>query len=124
MRVMARKENQVAKRIEVPTRKRLDRLPAWKALGVHHKKLRDLHLRQLFAENPQRGERMSLQTAGLYFDYSKNLITDETLELLIRLAEDCGLQEQIDAMFRGEKINNTENRSVLHVALRAPEGAS
>jgi glucose-6-phosphate isomerase len=114
----------VAKRIEVSTRKRLDRQPAWKALGTHHKKVRDLHLRQLFADDPSRGERMSLEAAGLYFDYSKNLITEETLELLVRLAEECGLREQIDAMFRGDKINNTENRSVLHVALRAPENAS
>jgi glucose-6-phosphate isomerase len=101
-----------------------DRQSAWKALGAHYQKIRDAHLRQLFSDDPRRGERMSLEAAGLYLDYSKNLITEETVGLLIRLAEECGLREQIDAMFRGDKINNTENRSVLHVALRAPETAT
>ena len=82
----------MAKRIDVPTRKRLDRESAWKALAAHYKKVRDLHLRQLFADDPRRADRMSVETAGLYFDYSKNLITEETLQLLIRLAEECGLQ--------------------------------
>jgi glucose-6-phosphate isomerase len=98
--------------------------PAWKALAAHHAKVKDLHLRQLFAEDPKRGERLTLEAAGLYLDYSKNRVTDETLTLLRRLAEECGLRARIDAMFRGEKINVTENRAVLHVALRAPRGAS
>ena len=98
--------------------------PAWKALEAHHKNVRELHLRKLFADNPKRGERMTAEAAGLYLDYSKNRITDETLKLLLQLAEESGLHERIDAMFRGEKINITENRAVLHVALRAPRGAS
>jgi glucose-6-phosphate isomerase len=98
--------------------------PAWKALGAHHRKVRDLHLRQLFAEDPGRGERLAVEAVGLYLDYSKNRITDETLALLLQLAEESGLRARIDAMFRGEKINATENRAVLHVALRAPRGAS
>ncbi|MBV9492284.1 MAG: glucose-6-phosphate isomerase [Verrucomicrobia bacterium] len=99
-------------------------LPAWTALEAHQKKIRELHLRQLFAEDPQRGERMTLEAVGLYLDYSKNRITQETLTLLLQLAEQCGLRARIDAMFRGEKINVTENRAVLHVALRAPRGTS
>jgi glucose-6-phosphate isomerase len=102
----------------------LSERPAWKALETHFRTVRDLHLRQLFAEDPSRGERMTLEAMGLYFDYSKNRITDETLRLLLRLAEDAGLRAGIDAMFRGEKINVTEKRSVLHVALRAPKGQS
>ena len=98
--------------------------PAWKALEAHHKNVRDLHLRKLFAEDPKRGERMTIEAMGLYLDYSKNRITDETLKLLLQLAEDCGLRARVDAMFRGDKINITENRAVLHVALRAPKGAS
>ncbi len=98
--------------------------PAWKALGAHHAKIRDLHLRKLFADDPGRGERLTLEAAGLFCDYSKNRITDETLPLLLQLAEESGLRERIDAMFRGEKINVTENRAVLHVALRAPKGSS
>jgi glucose-6-phosphate isomerase len=97
---------------------------AWKALEAHHKNIRDLHLRKLFADDPKRGERMTAQALGLYLDYSKNRVTDETLKLLLQLAEESGLRERIDAMFRGEKINITENRAVLHVALRAPKGAS
>ena len=97
--------------------------PAWKALEAHCASVRDLHLRQLFADDPTRGERLAAEAAGLYLDYSKNRITDETLELLVRLAEESGLRARIDAMFRGEKINVTENRAVLHVALRAPQGA-
>ncbi|HMF35625.1 MAG TPA: glucose-6-phosphate isomerase [Isosphaeraceae bacterium] len=102
----------------------LTRRPAWKALAAHHQKIGDLHLRKLFADDPQRGERMTAEDLGIFLDYSKNRITDETLELLLRLAEESDLQARIDAMFRGEKINVTENRSVLHVALRAPKGAS
>jgi glucose-6-phosphate isomerase len=96
----------------------------WKDLGAHYKKVRDLHLRQLFADDPKRGERLAVEALGLYFDYSKNRVTDETLGLLLRLAEESHLRERIDAMFRGEKINVTEKRAVLHVALRAPRGES
>jgi len=98
--------------------------PAWRALGDHYQKIRDVHLRTLFAEDPQRGERLTAEAASLYLDYSKNRVSDETLRLLLRLAEECGLRARIDAMFSGEKINVTENRAVLHVALRAPAGAS
>src|SRR5580700_517179 len=97
---------------------------AWKALQSHYKKVRGLHLRNLFADDPQRGERMTAEAAGIFLDYSKNRITDETVKLLIKLAEESGLRARINAMFRGEKINVTEKRAVLHVALRAPEGAS
>ena len=97
---------------------------AWKALGAHHQNIRELHLRKLFADDPNRGERMTAEAVGLYLDYSKNRITDETLKLLLQLAEESGLRARIDAMFRGEKINVTEKRAVLHVALRAPKGAS
>ena len=97
---------------------------AWKALVAHHQKIRDLHLRKLFADDPRRGERMTVEAVGLYLDYSKNRVTDETLQLLVQLANESGLRERIDAMFRGEKINVTENRAVLHVALRAPKEAS
>jgi glucose-6-phosphate isomerase len=100
------------------------RRPVWKALETHYKRVRDLHLRDLFANDPTRGERMVAQGAGIYLDYSKNRITDHTLKLLTQLAEESGLQARIDAMFRGAKINNTEERAVLHVALRAPTGAS
>src|SRR5215471_16471770 len=98
--------------------------PAWKALETHSKQICDLHLRALFGADPKRGERMTAEAVGLYLDYSKNRITDETLTLLLRLAEECGLRARIDAMFKGEKINITEKRAVLHVALRAPKGAS
>ena len=97
---------------------------AWKALEGHHKNVRDLHLKKLFADDPKRGERMTAEAVGLYLDYSKNRITEETLKLLLQLAEESGLRARIDAMFRGEKINVTEKRAVLHVALRAPKGAS
>jgi glucose-6-phosphate isomerase len=98
--------------------------PAWRALQAHHEKVRDLHLRTLFEQDPKRGERLTAEAAGLYLDYSKNRITDETLDLLMQLAEESGLRARIDAMFAGEKINVTENRAVLHVALRAPRGTS
>jgi len=97
---------------------------SWKALESHHQEISKRHLRELFAEDPQRGERMALEAVGLYFDYSKNRITDETLKLLFRLAEESGLPSRIEAMFSGEKINRTENRAVLHTALRAPRDAS
>src|SRR5437762_5220737 len=97
---------------------------AWKALTAHHDEIEHLHLRQLFADDPTRGERMTAEAVGLYLDYSKNRITDETLGLLLRLAGESGLRERIDAMFRGDRINVTEGRAVLHVALRAPRGTS
>jgi glucose-6-phosphate isomerase len=98
--------------------------PAWKALAAHHEKIRGLHLSELFADDATRGVRLTAEAAGIYLDYSKNRVTDETITLLCSLAEACGLRERRDAMFRGDKINLTENRAVLHVALRAPQGAS
>ena len=98
--------------------------PAWKALEAHYARVRDVQLRTLFAEDPQRGERFTVEAAGLYLDYSKHRVTDETLRLLLALAEESGLRARIEAMFRGEKINVTEKRAVLHVALRAPKGQS
>ena len=97
---------------------------SWKALQAHQEKIRELHLRTLFVDDATRGERMSAEAVGIYLDYSKNRVTDETLALLCRLAEESGLRERVDAMFRGEKINLTENRAALHVALRAPRGTS
>src|ERR1700731_4173265 len=102
----------------------LTKRKAWKALQTHYEQLRGLHLRKLFADDPKRGERMTAEAVGIFLDYSKNRITDETVKLLIQLAEESGLRSQIDAMFRGQKINFTEKRAVLHVALRAPKGAS
>ena len=96
--------------------------PAWTALAAHAEEVRRRHLRDLFADDPARGERLTLEAAGIYLDYSKNRITDDTLPLLVQLAEQSGLRERIDAMFAGEKINVTEDRAVLHVALRAPRG--
>ena len=107
-----------------PTGKSLTARPAWKALQSHYEQIRSQHLRGLFADDPKRGERMTVEAAGIFLDYSKNRVTDETLKLLRQLAEECGLRGRIEAMFRGEKINVTENRAVLHVALRAPRGAS
>ena len=104
------------------TIKPLTQRPAWKALATHHKQIKNLHLRKLFAADSKRGERMTVEAAGLYLDYSKNRITDQTLKMLLQLAKESGLRERIDAMFSGEKINTTENRAVLHVALRAPKG--
>jgi glucose-6-phosphate isomerase len=95
---------------------------AWKALQSHYEQIKDVHLRQLFAQDPQRGTRLTAEDAGLYLDYSKNRVTDETMGLLLRLARERGVEARRDAMFRGEKINVTENRAVLHVALRAPRG--
>ncbi|HET8541125.1 MAG TPA: glucose-6-phosphate isomerase [Anaeromyxobacter sp.] len=104
----------------VPLRRR----PAFQALAAHHAQVKDLHLRDLFASDPRRGERLTLEAAGLFLDYSKNRVTDETLRLLVALAEESRVRERIDAMFRGERINVTEDRAALHVALRAPRGAS
>ena len=98
--------------------------PAWRALQIHHRQVRELHLRRLFADDPARGERMTVEGAGLFLDYSKNRITDETVRLLVQLAEESSLRARIGAMFGGEKINVTEKRAVLHVALRAPRDAS
>jgi glucose-6-phosphate isomerase len=95
---------------------------AWRALAGHHQQIKDLHLRKLFADDPGRAQRFSAEAAGVFLDYSKNRITDETLRLLLQLAEERGVAARRDAMFRGEKINNTEKRAVLHVALRAPRG--
>jgi glucose-6-phosphate isomerase len=97
---------------------------AWRALQNHHAQVRELDLRQFFAKDPKRGEHLTSEAAGLFLDYSKNRITEETVKLLVQLAEESGLRDRIDAMFRGDKINITENRAVLHVALRAPRGSS
>ncbi len=102
----------------------LTQRPAWKALEEHYQKVRDVHLRKLFADDTQRGERFATEALGIYLDYSKNRITDETLRLLLDLANSSNLRERIDAMFWGDKINVTEQRAVLHVALRAPRDAS
>jgi glucose-6-phosphate isomerase len=102
----------------------LTQKPAWKSLETHYQEIRNTDLRTLFAEDPGRGERLNMEAAGLYLDYSKHRITDETVRLLLTLAQECGLRERIDAMFRGDKINVTETRAVLHVALRAPRDAA
>ncbi len=102
----------------------LTQRPTWKALDDHFQKIHATHLRSLFADDPRRGERLTLDAAGIYLDYSKNRVTDETLSLLLKLADSADLRERIDAMFSGEKINVTEKRAVLHVALRAPKGSS
>src|ERR1700689_3802176 len=96
--------------------------PAWTALTSHHAQIKDTHLRKLFADDPGRAERFSVEGAGLFLDYSKNRITDETMRLLLQLAEERGVAKRRDAMFAGETINFTERRAVLHVALRAPRG--
>ena len=102
--------------------KPLTKRSSWKALADHHRKIAKTHLRDLFADDAARGTRLTLESVGLYLDYSKNRVTDKTMKLLVELAEDCGLQDKIAAMFRGDRINTTENRAVLHVALRAPLG--
>jgi glucose-6-phosphate isomerase len=104
--------------------KPLTKRPAWKALGAHYKKIKPLHLSKLFAADPERGERLTIEAVGLFLDYSKNRVTDQTIKLLLQLAKESGVRERIDAMFSGEKINITEKRAVLHVALRAPRGAT
>src|SRR5450432_363777 len=114
----------MAARVKVKARRPAVKRRAWKDLGAHYKKIRDQHMRQLFAKDPKRGERLSAEALGLFLDYSKNRITGETVKLLIRLADESRLQERVDAMFRGDKINITEKRAVLHIALRAPRGAS
>jgi glucose-6-phosphate isomerase len=106
------------------TKKRVVKPSAWKELTAHYKAVSKMHLRELFADDPKRGQRMALEAAGLYLDYSKNRITNETVTLLFQLAEESGLRARIDAMFSGEKINITEKRAVLHTALRAPRDAS
>ncbi|HEV2696030.1 MAG TPA: glucose-6-phosphate isomerase [Verrucomicrobiae bacterium] len=107
-----------------PTLQPLTQRPAWKALATHHKAIKQLHLRKLFASDPKRGEKLAASAAGLFLDYSKNRITDQTVKLLVKLADESGLRTKIEAMFTGEKINITENRAVLHVALRAPKNAT
>src|ERR1700743_990193 len=102
----------------------LRNLPAWTALGAHAKKIEATNLKQLFADDAKRGERFAVEDLGIYLDYSKNRIPHEALELLVQLAEQSGLKAKIDAMFSGQKINISENRAVLHVALRAPKGAT
>jgi glucose-6-phosphate isomerase len=106
------------------TNTRPTELPSWKALQSHHEQIRTTDLRRLFADDPERGKRLTLEATGLYLDYSKNRITDETVKLLVQLANEAGLRDRIDAMFSGEKINITENRAVLHVALRSPADAN
>jgi glucose-6-phosphate isomerase len=103
--------------------KPLTQRPAWKALAAHHKQIQKLHLRKLFADDAKRGEKLTAEAAGLFLDYSKNRVTEKTLKLLLQLADESGLRAKMDAMFAGEKINITENRAVLHVALRAPRDA-
>src|SRR5215475_13601771 len=115
--------NERSRRMKSAT-KALTSRPAWKALATHYKQMSKLHLRDLFANDAQRGQQLTVEAVGVYLDYSKNRVTDETVNLLVKLAEECGLRARIDAMFRGDKINITENRAVLHVALRAPKGAS
>jgi glucose-6-phosphate isomerase len=110
--------------VETLTDRPLTERPAWKDLEAHFQKVRELHLRQLFAADRERGKHMTAEGAGIYLDYSKNRITDETVKLLLQLAEESGLRQRMDAMFRGDKINSTENRAVLHVALRAPRETS
>jgi glucose-6-phosphate isomerase len=110
------------KTAKVQKSKPLTKLKTWKALKTHHGQIQSLHLRDLFANDPERGNRLTAEALGLFFDYSKNRITDETVKLLMELARESGLQAHIDAMFRGDKINFTEGRAVLHVALRAPKG--
>src|ERR1700693_4095238 len=114
----------MAAQVQPPTKPPRTRQTAWSALASHYKTVSKLHLQQLFVDDPKRGERLAVEAVGLYLDYSKNRVTDETLRLLLQLAEESGLRARIDAMFRGDKINVTEKRAVLHVALRAPKGQS
>jgi glucose-6-phosphate isomerase len=112
----------MAARVEAITRRPALKRRAWKDLGTHYKEIRDSHLRQLFADDPGRGERLTLDAVGLHLDYSKNRVNDETLNLLFQLAKESGVRARINTMFSGEKINITENRAVLHIALRTPKG--
>src|SRR4029450_9278762 len=114
----------MAARSEISRTRSTGKEGAWRALENHYDEMRSRHLRELFAHDPARGERMTAEAAGVFLDYSKNRVDDETLRLLIEVAEQSGVRERLDAMFRGEKINVTEKRAVLHVALRAPKGAS
>ncbi len=114
----------MAARAQAKSRRPAVKRPAWNALAAHYRKIRDIHLRELFSKDPKRGVRLTLEAAGIFLDYSKNRVTDETLKLLLQLAKKSGLRQRIDAMFSGEKINITEKRAVLHVALRAPKGTS
>src|SRR5258708_38557776 len=114
----------MATRVEAITKRPTVRHQAWRALSAHYRKVKELHLRQLFADDPKRGTRMTAEALGILLDYSKNRITAEPLNLLLKLAEESRLRERIDAMFRGEKINITEKRAVLHTALRSPRYAS
>src|SRR5580698_6557149 len=111
-------------RVEPQIRSKVTEGAAWKALKAHYEQVHNLQLRQLFADDATRGERLAVEAIGLYLDYSKNRVTDDTLKLLFDLAKESGLSERREAMFRGDKINITENRAVLHVALRAPKDAS
>src|SRR5271166_1194937 len=115
---------QMTEQWQAPGTRSASKHAAWHALERHHGRMRPRHLRGLFADDPTRGERMTAEAAGVFLDYSKNRIDDETLRLLVELAEQSGVRARIDAMFRGDKINVTEDRAVLHVALRAPRGAS
>jgi glucose-6-phosphate isomerase len=121
---MATMATRMKRSSKAPAVKPLARRKAWLALKVHHKKMQASHLRELFEDDPKRAERFTVDALGIYFDFSKNRITEKTLKLLLDLARESGLRERIDAMFRGEKINITENRAVLHVALRAPKDSS
>jgi glucose-6-phosphate isomerase len=121
---MDEKEIRMAANPQPQVKKPAIKQSAWKALTAHYKAISKLHLRQLFADDPKRGQRMAVEAVGLYLDYSKNRVTDETLKLLLQLAAQSGLRARIDAMFSGEKINITEKRAVLHVALRAPKDQS
>jgi glucose-6-phosphate isomerase len=102
----------------------LTKRKAWKALEAHFQEVQKFHLRNLFADDPKRGERLTVEALGIFLDYSKNRVSDQSIKLLLQLAEESGLRARVDAMFGGEKINITEKRAVLHVALRVPRGAS
>src|SRR5256885_16017188 len=119
-----RKDTPMGAQAQPLAKQPLTQRPAWKALTAHYQAVSKLHLRKLFADDPKRGERMTAEAVGLFLDYSKNRVTDETLKTLLQLAEESDLRGRIDAMFQGEKINATEKRAVLHTALRAPKGSS
>ena len=118
-KALSKQVQKMTKTIHSTTRP-LTKRPAWKALQAHYQQIRLLHLRQLFADDPLRGEQFVVDASGIYLDYSKNRITDETIRLLIKLADECGLRKRIKEMFNGEIINVTEHRAALHTALRAP----
>src|SRR5215469_12342377 len=114
----------MAEHVRAMTQRFPIRRSAWSALDHHYRKVRSISLRELFVDDPNRGERMAAEGAGIYLDYSKNRVTENTIKLLVQLASESGLESRIDAMFRGERINLTQNRPALHVALRSPRGAS